>query len=118
MGDYEDIRMEIGKRLAKIRKEKGYKQKDLADKLNVSQQVISNIERDATSPDLDFLRGVADLYCMSIDELIEREVVPRDGNNVEDRIMHIVKQLDETGKELSLSLVNQVAQHQGNNNEK
>lgn len=110
--------MELGERLAKVRKEKGFKQKDLADKLNVSQQVISNIERNATAPDIDFLMSVADLYCMSLDELIERQVVPKDGNGVEQRIMSIIKKLDDTGKELSLSLVNQVAQHQGNNDAK
>lgn len=110
--------MELGERLAKVRKEKGYKQKDIADLLNVSQQVISNIERNATAPDIDFLTGVADLYCMSIDELIERQVVPKQGNGVEQRIMSIIEKLDDTGKELSLSLVNQVAQHQGNNDAK
>ncbi len=110
--------MELGERLAKIRKEKGYKQKEIADLLNVSQQVISNIERNATAPDIDFLKGIADLYCMSLDELIERQVVPRQGNGVEQRIMSIIEKLDDTGKELSLSLVNQVAQHQGNNDAK
>ena len=37
--------MELGERLAKVRKEKGFKQKDLAERLNMSQQVISNILR-------------------------------------------------------------------------
>lgn len=110
--------MEIGERLAKVRKEQGYKQKDIADKLNVSQQVISNIERNATSPDIDFLLGLADLYCMSLDELIDRQVTSREGNGIEQRIMSIIEKLDDTGKELSLSLVNQVAQHQGNNEAK
>ena len=61
--------MELGERLAKVRKEKGFKQKDLAERLNMSQQVISNIERNATAPDIEFLSGVADLYGMSLDEL-------------------------------------------------
>ncbi len=110
--------MEIGERLAKVRKEKGYKQKDIADKLNVSQQVISNIERNATSPDINFLRGLADLYGMSLDELIGRQVTPKQGKGIEQEIMSIIEKLDDTGKELSLSLVNQVAQHQGNNEAK
>lgn len=110
--------MKLGERLAKIRKEKGYKQKDLADLLHVSQQVISNIERNATTPDINFLRGVADLYCMSIDDLIGRQVSVRGENGLEDRIMSIIQTMDETGKELSLSLVNQVAQHQGNSDAK
>lgn len=110
--------MELGGRLAKIRKDKGFKQKDLADKLNVSQQVVSNIERNTTTPDIDFLVGVADLYCMSIDELVGRRVVTKEENGVEQMIMGIIEKLDDTGKELSLSLVNQVAQHQENNNGK
>ncbi|MBS6959093.1 MAG: helix-turn-helix transcriptional regulator [Roseburia sp.] len=105
--------MEIGERLAKVRKEQGYKQKDIADKLNVSQQVISNIERNASSPDINVLRGLADLYGMSLDELIARQVTPREENGIEQKIMNIIEKLDDTGKELSLSLVDQVAQHQG-----
>ena len=114
----EQLHMEIGERLAKVRKETGYTQKDIADILNVSQQVISNIERNATSPDIDFLRGLADLYCMSLDELIERQIVPKQGNGIEQKIMNIIEKLDDTGKELSLSLIKQVAQHQENNEAK
>ena len=43
----------IGKRLAEIRKSKDLKQIELAEMLNVSQQVISNIERGITTPDID-----------------------------------------------------------------
>ncbi len=110
--------MELGERLAKIRKEKGYKQKDLADRLNVSQQVVSNIERNATTPDIDFLMGAADLYCMSIDELIGRRVISKEENGVEQMIMGIIEKLDDPGKELSFNLVSQVAQHQENKNGK
>ena len=110
--------MQIGERLAKIRKERGLTQKDLADKLSMSQQVISNIERNASMPDIVFLEGLADLYEISIDDLIGRKVIPKDGNDLEQQIMSIIEQMDDTGKELSLGLVNQVAQHQGNNNAK
>ena len=107
--------MELGERLAKVRKEKGFKQKDLAERLNMSQQVISNIERNTTAPDIEFLSGVADLYGMSLDELIERQVVPPQGGGIEQRIMSVVSKMNETGMELSLGLVNQVAQHQEKN---
>lgn len=110
--------MELGERLAQIRKEKSYTQKNLADKLNVSQQVISNIERNASTPDIDFLLNLADLYSMSLDALIERQIAIEENDCVEERIMNIIKNLDDTGKELSLSLVNQVAEHQGNKDEK
>lgn len=64
------------------------------------------------------MRGLADLYCMSLDELIERQIVPKQGNGIEQKIMNIIEKLDDTGKELSLSLIKQVAQHQENNEAK
>jgi len=109
--------MEIGNRLSDLRKKYGYTQQQLADKLNLTQQVISNIERNATAPDINFLHGAADLYKMTLDELIGRQVSIETGNSLEKQILSIVKKLDDTGKELSLGLVNQVAQHRGNNND-
>lgn len=110
--------MTLGERLAKIRKEKGYLQKDLAQLLNVSQQIISNIERNSTAPDIDFLKGVADVYEISLDELIGRRIEYKDDNDIMKQIINIVEKMDDTGKELSLDLVNQVAKHQGSNNAK
>ena len=40
--------MRIGDRLAELRKQNQYTQKELAQKLNVSQQIISNIDRGQT----------------------------------------------------------------------
>lgn len=109
--------MQFGERLAYIRKKNGYTQQQLAEKLNVSQQVVSNIERNASAPDIDFIRGVADLYNVSIDELIGRTVNPSDKITVERQIMNVIERMDDMGKELSLDLVNQVAKHQGGNND-
>lgn len=106
--------MQIGNRLSEIRKKNGYTQKQLADELNMSQQVISNIERNATTPDINFLQGAADLYKISLDELIGRQVTFEMGSSLEKQILSIIKKMDDTGKELSLGLVNQVAKHRGN----
>ena len=43
----------IGQRIKKIRCENRQKQSDLAELLNVTQQVISNIECDKTTPDIE-----------------------------------------------------------------
>lgn len=110
--------MQIGNRLSDLRKRYGYTQKELAEKLNMSQQVISNIERNTTTPDINFLQGAADLYRITLDELIGREVSFEEGSSLEKQILSIIKDMDETEKELSLGLVNQVAQHRGNKNDK
>jgi transcriptional regulator with XRE-family HTH domain len=105
----------IGKRLAEIRKGKNLKQVELAELLNVSQQVISNIERGVTAPDIEQLKKMADLYNISLDQLVGREFYCDNDDELEQKIISYVKQMDDEGKELSLGLLSQVAQHRGNN---
>lgn len=105
----------IGKRLAEIRKSKHFKQTELAEMLNVSQQVISNIERGVTAPDIEQLKKFADIYNISLDQLVGREFLGDDADDVERRIISYIKQMDDEGKELSLGLLSQVAQHRGSN---
>lgn len=105
----------IGKRLAEIRKSRNFKQTELAEMLNVSQQVISNIERGVTAPDLEQLKSFADIYKISLDQLVGREFFCDDEDDVERKIISYIKQMDNEGKELSLGLLSQVAQHRGNN---
>ena len=45
----------IGKRIAELRKSKGFTQEDLADRLNVSGQAVSKWENDQTCPDIGLL---------------------------------------------------------------
>ena len=104
----------IGKRLAEIRKSKKFKQTELAEMLNVSQQVISNIERGVTAPDIEQLKKFADIYNISLDRLVGREFFC-DADDVERKIISYIKRMDDEGKELSLGLLSQVAQHRGSN---
>lgn len=112
----EKIMQSIGKHLAELRKRNHYKQTDVAEKLNVSQQVISNIERGLSTPDIVFLKGAADLYNISLDHLVGRDFFGDDTDDIERQIINYIKQMDDKGKELSLGLVSQVAQHRGSNN--
>ena len=105
----------IGNRLSEIRKGKKIKQTELAEMLNVSQQVISNIERGVTTPDIEFLKKMADMFNISLDELVGRDFICKEVDDVERKIISCVKQMDDDGKELSLGLLSQVAQHRGNN---
>ena len=105
----------IGKRLAEIRKSKKLKQMELAEMLNVSQQVISNIERGVTAPDIEQLKKIADIYNISLDQLVGRDFFCDDADDVERKILSYIKQMDDEGKELSLGLLCQVAQHRGSN---
>ena len=87
----------IGKRLAEIRKNKKFKQTELAEMLNVSQQVISNIERGVTAPDIEQLKKFADIYNTSLDQLVGREFFGDDTDVVERKIISYIKQMDDEG---------------------
>lgn len=103
--------MALGERLAEYRKRFNYTQKQLAEKIQTSQQVISNIERNETAPDIEFLKKSADLYDITIDELIGRQVTAKTTDSYEQMILEVVGTLDEGGKKLSYDLISQVAQH-------
>lgn len=65
--------IEIADRLIKLRKQYGYSQEELADKLGLSRQAVSKWERAEASPDTDNLICLAKLYGISLDELLSTD---------------------------------------------
>ncbi len=89
------MNIEIANRLQKLRKENGYSQEELADKLGISRQAVSKWERAESSPDTDNLIILARLYNMSLDELlydnetndeIRERTIDKTENNTKDSI--------------------------------
>lgn len=64
------MNVDIAERLAKRRREAGYSQESLAERLGVSRQAVSKWERSESSPDTDNLIALAQLYGVSLDELL------------------------------------------------
>lgn len=62
--------IEIASRLTSLRKDHGLSQEELAEKLGVSRQAVSKWERAESSPDTDNLIALAQLYGVTLDELI------------------------------------------------
>lgn len=60
----------IANRLLELRKKSGYSQEELAEKLGISRQSVSKWERAEASPDTDNLILLAQLYNVSLDELL------------------------------------------------
>lgn len=58
--------------LKELRTGQGISQKDLAEKLGVSQQTIASWEVDRTEPSNDFLKSIADFFEVSADYLLGR----------------------------------------------
>lgn len=68
--------LKTANRLQQLRKENGYSQDALAEKLGLSRQAISKWERGESSPDTDNLIALAELYHMSLDQLLGGEQSP------------------------------------------
>lgn len=77
-----------GEIIAKLRKERGLSQEELAEALYVTRQAISKWESGAGSPDINNLKNIAAYFNVSVDYLIngreekneEQEIVPSPSN--------------------------------------
>ena len=63
----------FGQRLARLRKEKGLTQEEVASKIVISPQAVSKWENGNSEPDLNTLNQLADIFDVSVDELLGRE---------------------------------------------
>lgn len=66
-------RKSIGTLIAALRRANGLTQKQLADQLGVSDKAVSRWERDESLPDLTLLPVIADLFHITVDELLRGE---------------------------------------------
>lgn len=65
--------MEFSKYLSKLRKEKGLTQAELAEKMNVSDKTISKWETGKGFPETTLLVPLADIFGISVDDLLRGE---------------------------------------------
>ena len=65
--------IKIGTFMKELRKEKGMTQEQAAERLNVSNRTVSRWETGTNMPDISLLLEIADLYGVSIPELIDGE---------------------------------------------
>ncbi|MBR3667310.1 MAG: helix-turn-helix transcriptional regulator [Ruminococcus sp.] len=62
--------MEFNNKLYELRKQKGFSQEELANRLNVSRQTVSKWEVGDSTPDMEKLIAISDLFGISLDELV------------------------------------------------
>lgn len=61
--------MSLGENLQRLRKEKGLSQEEVARRLYVSRQSVSKWELDQSEPGVAYLKSLAELYGVTLDEL-------------------------------------------------
>ena len=62
--------MEFGKNFRLLRKESGYTQKEVAEKLGISQSNVSDWEKNVARPEYENLIGLAEIYNVTLEELL------------------------------------------------
>ena len=71
--------MEFHNKLYHLRKQKGLSQEELANRLNVSRQTISKWEVGDSTPDMEKLIAISDMFQISLDELVMDKVQTQTG---------------------------------------
>jgi transcriptional regulator with XRE-family HTH domain len=66
--------MNIGKKLSSLRQSNNFSQDQLAEKLLVSRQTVSNWETEKTYPDINSLVMISDIFDLSLDQLIKEDL--------------------------------------------
>ncbi len=84
----------MGSFLAALRKANGYTQQEVADKLNVSNKTVSKWECDDGCPEIMMLPVIAELYSVTVDEILKGERIQKATNEPESQ----KEQKENTGK--------------------
>jgi len=71
------VNSEIANRLTSLRKQSRLSHKELAAKLGVTEKTVSDWEQGETSPDVDNLISLSELYDISFNALLETEKTKR-----------------------------------------
>lgn len=87
----------IGKRIAARRKEKGYTQEEIAERLGISGQAVSKWENDTSCPDISLLPDLAELLGTTVDALLSgkspdtlRILLPEERRNIDEMTLRIL----------------------------
>ena len=81
------MKYEIGKRIRKYREDRGLSQKELADKIGVSNSRISNWEKGINRPDADILAALCRALNVSPSELLDVRLSVDELNDQERKVI-------------------------------
>ena len=71
-----NVRQNVAKNLTDLRQQHNMTQTELAEKLNYSDKAVSKWERAESLPDVAVLTQIADLFGVTLDELVRGESLP------------------------------------------
>ncbi|MBP3673911.1 MAG: helix-turn-helix transcriptional regulator [Oscillospiraceae bacterium] len=80
----------MGEIISALRKEKGMTQKDIADKLGITDKAVSKWERDVAFPDTATIPKVAEILGVSVEDLMQTKAAPSAAPKGADHIVNLV----------------------------
>ena len=86
--------MSLGTRLKKERRKRNWSQVDVANRVGITNAVLSNYERDVRDPDTTTLKKLADLYEVSTDFLIQGSDYNDSSKRVEKEFQQVITDPD------------------------
>lgn len=86
--------VKFGQFIAKLRKEKNMTQKQLSEKLHLTDKAISKWERGLSFPDIATLEPLSELFDVSITELLSGEQDDKKEVNIDEKVLEILKQVE------------------------
>lgn len=98
----------IGKFISALRRANGMTQRELADKLFVSDKAVSRWERDECAPDLTLIPAIAEIFGITTDELLRGERNTSSNSNDEEIA---VKQKNKSDKLFKSMLYNRMIKY-------
>ncbi len=94
--------LKIGKFIADRRKNNGFTQMQLAEKLNITDRAVSKWETGKSMPDSSIMLELCDVLKITVNDLLSGEVVHMENYNkeMENKLLELVKEKEQNDKQL------------------
>lgn len=97
--------MTLGEKIRNIRHNNDMSQDELAKNLRINRNYLSRIETDKSVPTSDILYSLAEIFNISIDNLLEINKIGQDTNSKKEKVTKITKYCNNlTSQELDFIL--------------
>lgn len=83
--------MTLGEKIRNIRHNNDMSQDELAKRLMINRNYLSRIETDKSVPTSDILYGLAEIFAISVDNLLEVNKIGQDDNSKKEKVAKITK---------------------------
>ena len=100
--------MSLGRKIAKLRKERDWTQDQFADKVGVHGRHISRWETDKSKPTIEKIRRIAEVFGISAEDLIKEngeEFVIQEQDRTLIKHIKLIEDLNEGDKQIVIQLI-------------